>query len=119
MNAESWSKHSTSYNGPSGDPLTLAMVKSAFEAIWFPKLDKLIIDKKRDLPLKVLALACGTGAEIEILCSRYDKSQVSILATDYADGMVQMTQNCVERLGKQDMVTTKVMDAMVSALQEV
>jgi ubiquinone/menaquinone biosynthesis C-methylase UbiE len=113
MNASAWSQYSRQYNGPSNVAMTLPMVQSAFRSMWFDKLDNMVAAK--GAPVKVLALACGTGAEIEALCSRYNESQLSVLATDYAEGMVQMTQSCVDRLGKQDMVKVKLMDAMVRA----
>lgn len=116
MNSEAWSRHSKSYNAPSGQSQTLPMVQSAFDAQWFAKLDKLIAD--RNSPLRVLLLACGTGAEVEVLCGRYSKQQMTILATDFATGMVEATKSCSERVGKQDMVEARVMDAMVSREKE-
>lgn len=95
--------------------MTLPMIRSAFETLFFPKLDRMRQAKEEESPLNVLLLACGTGAEVEVLCNRYDESQMSILATDFAPGMIEETQKYVDRAGKQQMVSTKLMDAMVSS----
>ena len=112
IDSSAWSKYSDKFNGPSGKPLTLPMVRSAFEAQWFSKLDADIAAKRA--PLNVLCLACGTGAEVDVLCGRYDETQMSVLATDFAPGMVDATKRLVAQAGKEAMVQTKVMDAMVS-----
>lgn len=94
--------------------MTLGVIYAAFEQFWFPKMDETLRARKDQSPLKVLALACGTGAEVEVMCSRYDKDQVSILATDYAEGMVEAAKETIKRIGAQDRVNVQAMDAMVS-----
>ncbi|KND02158.1 uncharacterized protein SPPG_02650 [Spizellomyces punctatus DAOM BR117] len=63
-----------------------------------------------DKPLKILEVACGSGALTGLLAERFAGSGTQIVATDFAEGMVKFMQKKASENGWKN-VTGQVMDA--------
>ncbi|KAJ3279087.1 hypothetical protein HK104_001784 [Borealophlyctis nickersoniae] len=96
--AEAWSSVASEYTQWAKD-LTQPYARHALEAARLPHTQ----------PLKVLDVACGGGALTNLVAEGYPES--SVLATDFAEGMVELVKkNAVEKGWRN--VEAKVMDAM-------
>lgn len=111
LNKDDWSSHARKYTGlRTGDSLSRPMLQAAFQNHFFKILDDQI--QKSKSSIKILCLCGGTGPEAKIMCERYDKSQIDILTTDSAEGMVEVAQEEINRANYDDRANTKVIDAM-------
>lgn len=116
--ANKWSSHGKDYNAGQSKPLTYAAIKTCFDTEIFTLLDSIFSKASKDNKVQILTLACGTGSELLVLFDHYGvdflKERCEILATDYAEGMVQVTGELMESLGASDFVKVQQMDAQVS-----
>lgn len=111
LNKDDWSSHARKYTGlRTGESLSAPMLLSAFQQHFFDILDNMV--KKAGSPIKILCLCGGTGPEAKIMCERYEKSQIDVLTTDNAEGMVQVAQEGIDKARHGDRAKAKVMDAM-------
>lgn len=85
-----------------------------------PKI-KALLSTSPTSPVKVLILAGGTGAELEVLTEGLEKEgvekmkgRVKVTQTDTAQGMLSVAEELVKKRGWGESVECKVLDAQVS-----
>lgn len=90
------------------------------ETYVLPKI-KALLSTSPTSPVKVLILAGGTGAELEVLMEGLEKEElekmkgrVKVTQTDTAQGMLGVAEELVQKRSWQDVVECKVVDAQVS-----
>lgn len=110
-----WSSFGKAYNANAARPITYQGIKKCFDFKIFPLLDS-VFEKTKE-PVKIFGLACGTGAEYSVLFDHYGidllRGKTEILATDFAEGMVEVTNDLFKDL-KVDFGKAQKMDAQVS-----
>lgn len=111
LNKDDWSSHARKYAGTrTGDSLSRPMLIAAFNEHFFELIDDRI--KQSNQPVKILCLCGGPGPEAKIICERYDQTQIDILTTDNAEGMVDVAKEEIEKANYGDRAKARVMDAM-------
>ncbi|KAJ3048878.1 hypothetical protein HK097_010124 [Rhizophlyctis rosea] len=112
MTSTDWSSHARRYNSRGGQALSMPMLEAAFSKHFFPILDAYLADPTTTKPLQILCLCGGTAPETVLLCKRYDTSQIHVITTDNAEGMVQVARDTIEGGGFGDRAEARIMDAM-------
>lgn len=114
----SWSSLGSRFNIDGGRPPTLPAHYWPIETYVLPKI-KALLNTNASQPVKVLILAGGTGAELELLMEGLEregveKGKVKVTQSDAAQGMLGVAEELVNKRGWADVVECRVLDAHVS-----
>lgn len=128
LSSSGWSKLGKNYNVNAGPQAATQFIHVEYmEEFVFPRIDAHLAAHESAPPaakLRILNLAAGTGAELELILKRYWEGQdqatkdrvgaaLDIVVSDAAEGMLDVAKTVIERHQAHDIAKAQIVDAQV------